>query len=171
MRRVRGTAQRLRRLVRSRVGAARQTHDGSDSGSALIEFLGAALILLIPTLYLVVTLGRVQAATFASEGAAKEAGRALSLAENVADGSRRAEAAVGLALADQGFTSVDPFGALTVSCSTAVCLEPGSDVVTTVRIDVTFPGLGGGQDSWLPLSIPVSARAVTPVDEYKEAEE
>lgn len=170
MTRLRGVVRSVRQFVRSRLSAGR-TLGGVDAGSALVEFLGAALILLIPTLYLVVTLGRVQAATFASEGAAREAGRALSLAETFTDGSRRAEAAVGLALADQGFSSVDPLGALTVSCSTAVCLEPGSDVVTTVRVDVTFPGLGGGQDSWLPLSIPVSARAVTPVDEYKEAGE
>lgn len=157
------------RGVRSRV--ARSGGEGTDSGSALVEFLGAAVILLIPTLYLVVTLGRVQAATFASESAAKEAGRALSLAQTYADGARRAEAAVGLALTDQGFSSIDPSGALSVSCSTVVCLAPGSDVITTVRVDVTLPGLGGGQDSWLPLSIPVSARAVTPVDEYKEAGE
>ncbi|PFG33687.1 pilus assembly protein [Sanguibacter antarcticus] len=169
---IREVLRRSAASIRSHLTAATgTTGEEQDSGSALVEFLGAAVILLIPTLYLVVTLGRVQAATFASEGAAKEAGRAFSLAGSVADGSRRAEAAVGLALADQGFSSISPAGALTVSCSTVVCLEPGSDVTTTVRVDVTLPGLGGGADSWLPLSIPVSARIVTPVDEYKEAGE
>ncbi|MBI9115118.1 pilus assembly protein [Sanguibacter sp. YZGR15] len=138
-----------------------------DDGNALVEFLGAALILLIPTLYLVLVLGRVQAATFASEGAAREAGRVLSVSSSLAAGMPRAEAAAGVALGDQGFVLAP--GALTVGCGSAVCLAPGSDVTTSVRIDVTFPGLGSSAGSWLPMSIPVTAHAVTPVDTYKEA--
>lgn len=138
----------------------------AEDGNALVEFLGAALILLIPTLYLVVTLGRVQAATFAVEGAAKEAGRALSVAADLDSGLPRAHAAVGLALSDQGFEEADPAASLAVDCSGRRCLAAGSDVTTTVSLEVTLPGIGNA--SWLPLAIPVSARAVTPVDEYKE---
>lgn len=140
---------------------------GREDGNALVEFLGAAVVLMIPTLYLVLTLGRVQAAAFATQGAAKDAGRALSIAETVEDGAARAEAVVGVALADQGFGEVDPGSALTVECSTPRCLEPGSEVATTVRVEVGLPGLGGA--SWLPLSVPVSARVVTPVDQFKDA--
>lgn len=141
---------------------------GRDDGNVLVEFLGAALILLIPTLYLVLTLGRVQAAAFAAQGAAKDAGRALSIADTAGAGLDRARSAVAIALADQGFDATDPATALTVDCS-AGCLDPGAEIATTVRIDVTFPGLGGSPGSWLPLSIPVSAHVITPVDEYKEA--
>ncbi len=79
-----------------------------------------------------------------------------------------ARSAVGIALTDQGFDEADPTTALTVACS-AGCLDPGTEIATTVRIDVAFPGLGSSPGSWLPLSIPVSAHVVTPVDEYKEA--
>ncbi|SDC58360.1 hypothetical protein SAMN05216410_1954 [Sanguibacter gelidistatuariae] len=162
-----------RALIRGRAGAARLVARarglaGHDDGNALVEFLGAALVLMIPTLYLVLTLGRVQAAAFAAQGAAKDAGRALSIAETADAGLDRARSAVAIALADQGFDDADPATALTIACS-AVCLAPGSEIATTVRIDVTFPGLGGGPGAWLPLSIPVSAHVVTPVDEYKEA--
>lgn len=160
MTRLRAAVQRLLTRVR---GLA-----GRDDGNALVEFLGAALVLMIPTLYLILTLGRVQAAAFAAQGAAKDAGRALSVAESADAGLDRARSAVAVALADQGFDETDPVTALTVACS-AGCLDPGSEITTTVRIDVTFPGLGGGPGAWLPLSIPVSALVVTPVDEYKEA--
>ena len=156
-----GRAALHRLLARARSGG------GSDDGNALVEFLGAALILMIPTLYLVLTLGRVQAAAFAAQGAAKDAGRAISIADTVDGGLDRARSAVAVALADQGFDD-DPSAALTVVCS-AGCVDPGAEIATTVRINVTFPGLGGGPGSWLPLSIPVSAHVVTPVDEYKEA--
>lgn len=150
-----------RLLARSRGSGAH------EDGNALVEFLGAALILMIPTLYLVLTLGRVQAAAFAAQGAAKDAGRAMSIADTAEDGLARAQAAVGIALTDQGFDD-DPAAALTVECS-AGCVDPGSEIATTVRVDVTFPGLGGSPGSWLPLTIPVTAHVVTPVDEYKEA--
>lgn len=49
-----------------------------DRGSAMVEFLGAALILLVPLLYLVLVLAQVQSAAFAAEGAARESMRASS---------------------------------------------------------------------------------------------
>ena len=42
-----------------------------DAGNAIIEFLAVTVLLLIPILYLVLVLGRLQAATFAADGAAR----------------------------------------------------------------------------------------------------
>ena len=78
-----------------------------DAGSAVIEFLAVTLLLLVPIVYLVLVLGRLQAATFAAEGAAREAGRAFTTAVGPDEGSRQAVAAVHLALSDQGFAAVD----------------------------------------------------------------
>ena len=163
----RAGVRRLVAAVPARFGSLRQD-SGREDGNVLVEFLGAAVILMIPTLYLILTLGRVQSAVFAAQGAAKDAGRALSIAETTAEGLDQARSAVAVALADQGFTTTDPAAALTIDC-TAGCLDPGSEISTTVRIDVTFPGLGGGPGARLPLSVPVSAHVVTPVDEYREA--
>ena len=42
-----------------------------DAGNAVVEFLGISLILLIPLVYLVLTLAKVQGASYAVEGAAR----------------------------------------------------------------------------------------------------
>lgn len=146
-------------------GVARRTGAAPDAGNAIVEFLGAAVILMIPAFYLIIMLARVQAAVFATQGAAQDAGRVLSAARSYSDGIELAQVATEVALADQGF-DVDPVSVLSVACSTVVCLAPGSEVSTTVRVEVALPGLGG---TGLPLTVPVSATVVTPVDRYKEA--
>ncbi|MCB7136444.1 pilus assembly protein [Cellulosimicrobium marinum] len=142
--------------------------EGTDGerGNAVVEFLGLALVLLLPVMYLVLTLGRVQAATFAVEGAARESARAFVTASSSADGAERAVVAVGLALADQGFDEADPGSALGVSCSAAGCLAPGGSVETVVRLDVPLPFVPGFVRDAVPLSVPVEARHVVDVDEY-----
>ena len=68
--------------LRARLGglADRACSGGDDAGNAIVEFLGAALLLLVPLVYLVLVLGRLQAATFATAGAAREAARAYTAA-------------------------------------------------------------------------------------------
>jgi Flp pilus assembly protein TadG len=137
---------------------------GLERGSAMVEFLGVALILLIPLVYLVVTLGRVQAGAFAAEGAAREAVRAMVTAEASSAGAARAETAVGIALADQGFTR--DAGALTLECSDSPCLTPGAAVGAVVRVEVPLPLLPDAVRGWVPLSVPVEAARTGTVDRY-----
>lgn len=139
----------------------------SERGSAMVEFLGVALILLIPLVYLVVTLGRVQAAAFAAEGAAKDAVRAVVTAESAAAGAARAEAAVGIALADQGFDRES--GALGLECSATPCLTPGGAVSAVVRVEVPLPLVPDVVRGWVPLSLPVAASRTGTVDRYAQA--
>ncbi len=138
-----------------------------ERGSAMVEFLGVALVLLIPLVYLVVTLGRVQAGAFAAEGAAREAVRAMVTAESMAVGAARAEAAVGIALTDQGFAREG--GALTLECTDSPCLTPGGAVGAVVRVEVPLPLLPDAVRGWVPLSVPVEAARTGIVDEYTEA--
>ena len=138
----------------------------ADDGNAIVEFLAAALLLLVPVVYLSLVLGRVQAATFAAEGAAREAGRTAATADGPADATARAVTSVGIALHDQGFDDVDPARALTLTCSTDPCLELGSDVVTVVAFDVDLPFVPDLLRSVVPLHVPVFARHVAPVDTY-----
>lgn len=140
---------------------------GSESGSAMVEFLGVALILLIPLVYLVVTLGRVQAGAFAAEGAAREAVRAMVTAESSTAGAARAETAVGIAVADQGFAR--DAGALTLECSASPCLTPGGTVGAVVRLEVPLPLLPDAVRGWVPLSVPVEAVRAGTVDRYAGA--
>ncbi|WP_347876309.1 TadE/TadG family type IV pilus assembly protein [Cellulosimicrobium cellulans] len=112
--------RRVRTLLARLTGGGRR----AERGSAVVEFLGVALVLLLPVLYLVLTVGRLQAATFAVEGASREAARAFVTAQTADDGGRLAAAAVRLALDDQGFRPGTDV--LTISCSATPCLEPGA---------------------------------------------
>ena len=140
----------------------------SDDGNAIVEFLAAAVLLLVPVVYLALVLGRIQAATFAAEGAAREAGRTAATASGPDDAARRATTSVGLALGDQGFDDVDPAGALTLTCSTVPCLQPGSDIVTVVTFDVDLPFVPEFVRGVVPLHVPVAARHIAPVDSFAE---
>ena len=148
--------------LRARVGALarRACAGGDDSGNAIVEFLGAALLLLVPLVYLVLVLGRLQAATFATAGAAREAARAYTVAET-------AVASAGLALADQGFVDASA-QSLDVACS-AACLTPGSEVAVSVEVRVPLPFVPPFVRHVVPLEIPVRAASTAVVDDYREA--
>lgn len=156
----------MNRTVRRALGRLRGDADGAERGNAVVEFLGVALVLLLPVMYLVLTVGRVQAATFAVEGASREAARAYVTAPSAADGARLASVAVALAFGDQGFGTAASGGALTLTCSASPCLEPGGEVTAHVRLDVPLPLVPSFVRSAVPLSVPVEARHVASVDEY-----
>ena len=154
---------------RARLGglADRVCSGGDDAGNAIVEFLGAALLLLVPLVYLVLVLGRLQAATFATAGAAREAARAYTVAETVDEAQARAVASAGLALADQGFVDASA-QSLDVACS-AACLTPGSEVAVSVEVRVPLPFVPPFVRHVVPLEIPVRAASTAVVDDYREA--
>ena len=141
--------------------------DGED-GSAVVEFLGVALVLLIPTVYLIITLGRVQAATFAADGAARDAGRLIAQAETFEQGVADASLAVELAFADQGM-DVDGATALQVTCEEDPCLSPGAYLHLEVATDVPLPLTPPFLDDALADMVRVEAQAMTAVDDFREA--
>jgi hypothetical protein len=73
-----------------------------DDGSAIVEFVWLAVLLLVPLVYVVLTAVAVQRAAFGVTAAAREAGRAYATAGSDAAGEDRAEAAASLAMSDQG---------------------------------------------------------------------
>nr|WP_129337532.1 pilus assembly protein [Cellulomonas endophytica] len=158
--------------MRARWAAARASGVGAggtgEAGSAVVEFLGVALLLLVPLVYLVLVLAQLQAAGFAVEGAARDAARAYAVAEDPAAGAGRAVAAVGLALADQGVPA-DPARALTLGCSGADCLAAGSTVTATVRVAVPLPFVPAVVRDVVPVEVPVSATRTAAVDRFRGA--
>lgn len=143
-------AHRARSAVTARVVG------GRDDGNALVEFLGVALVLLVPLVYLVLVLGRMQAAAFAVDGAAREAVRAVLAAPAAhADPEASARAAVAIALADQGFAQSD---ALALECEPD-CALPGAQVVARVELAVDLPLVPAFLRDAVPLSVPTSATA------------
>jgi hypothetical protein len=141
---------------------------GGDAGSAVVEFVSLSLLLLLPLVYLVLCLGRVQAASYAVDGAARQAARAYVTASQEQDAERRAAVAVRLGLLDQGF-DVDPARALTVTCPGVQCLRPGERVSVRVRIDVVLPGVPRFVDRVVPARVGVSAHQLAVVDSFRVA--
>ena len=138
----------------------------NDSGTAVVEFVTLGVLLLVPVIYLVLVLGRIQAAAFAAEGAAREAGRVFVTAPDDETAGQRARAAVLLALQDQGFDDVDPAQTVIVTCETSPCLQPESRVAVHVEIDVALPGVPVFVNAVVPTNVPVRARAIAVVDRF-----
>ena len=59
----------------------------SDDGSASLEFLTAGFILLLPIVYLILTVSSIQAGSLAVEGAARQAARVFVQADDTTEAS------------------------------------------------------------------------------------
>jgi Flp pilus assembly protein TadG len=141
------------------------TRRSDDSGNAVVEFVTLGMLLLVPLVYLVVTLGRIQAASFAVDGAAREAARVLVTAPDEATGRARALAAIRLGLLDQGFAA-DPARVLAISCPATGCLTPQGQVAVEVTYQVTLPGVPAFVDAVVPVRVTVRARQLVVVDAF-----
>ncbi len=139
-----------------------------ERGSALVEFSWLAIILLVPLVWVVISVFEVQQGAFATSAAARAAGRAYALAPDDATGEARADAVVRQVLADQGTPGQG--ARVTVSCR-----APGGDChagtsVITVRVDSGvdlpfFPAiLGGGAPSFS-----LDATHTVPIGQYVES--
>lgn len=146
---------------RERWGRAR-----SEEGSAIIEFVFLGVLMLVPLIYLVMALARVQAGSFAVTAAAREAGRAFVTAETGEDAAARARAATNVAFADQGF---DGMGTLVIECSTSPCLTPEARIETTARVTVPLPLIPAFARDVVPLEVPLEASHLSTVDRFRGA--
>lgn len=138
-----------------------------DAGSAVVEFVTLGVLLLVPVVYLVLVLGRVQAAAFAAEAGAREAARALTTSDDEATGRERAGAAVALALRDQAFEPSPHGEELLIACEASPCLTPGAHVHTTVTVEVQLPAVPAFVTRVVPSVVTVDAAAVAVVDRFR----
>jgi len=112
-----------------------------ERGSALVEFTWLAILLMVPLVYLVLSVFEVQRGAYAVSAAARSAARAYSLADSDAAGreAAAAAAAVRVALMDQGLEGqqVD----LDISCTPdqARYLQPGSTIRVLIETHVDLP--------------------------------
>ena len=132
----------------------------------MVEFVSLGVLMLLPMVYLVVTMGRLQAAAYATDSSARAAARAVVTSDTEATGLARAAAEVQLGLQDQGFDA-EPSAALTITCSASPCLTPEGRVEATVTVDVVLPGVPAFLDEAIPTHVPVTARQVAMVDRFR----
>lgn len=146
--------------LRMRAALRRRVHD--DHGAAILEFAVLGVCVIMPLVYVVLTVMQVQSAAYAVTAAAREAGRALATAPTAAEGVDRAERAVRLALADQGITAAD---ALRVECP--ACWRSGGTTTVRVAVEVPLPLIPDGLGTIS--GVPVSAEHLVTADRYTSA--
>ena len=108
--------------------------DHSESGRASLEFLVFGFALLIPMMFLGMSLASIQGATLAAQGASDQAARVFVQQPGLVEASSRAETAAVVALRNHG---VDSYARLERFCEPSPCLSPGSAV--TIRVSVEAP--------------------------------
>ena len=133
-----------------------------EQGNALVEFVVLSAALLIPTLYLVLTLGSVQAAAFAADTIARDAARIHATESDPDRATARASRHMEMVLEDHGLPVTD---VVQLSCSEDPCATPGGIVTARVRIPVPVPGLGPILGETGPVA--VGASHSVPVDQYR----
>ena len=108
-----------------------------DQGAATVEFVWLTVLLLVPLVYVLLSVFEAQRAAFAVSSASQAAGRAFVRAPDVATAQARADQAVQVALADHGVTGA----VVEVVClpTPADCLRPGSSVRVVVSVDQPLP--------------------------------
>ena len=110
-----------------------------DDGSASVEFITVGLLLLVPIVYLVLALSSIQSASFAVEGAARQASRVFVQADSVAGGEAAAARAIAVTLADYGLDAGD--AEISISCrpDPSDCLTRRGFVTVSISIVAPLP--------------------------------
>ncbi|MEP7090583.1 MAG: hypothetical protein ABI776_10800 [Nocardioidaceae bacterium] len=143
------------------------TRRRDQRGTALIEVTWLSLLLLVPLLYIVLSVFEVQRSAFAVDAATRAAGRAYTLAPSEGEAAARARAAASVALDDQGLALSR--ASMTLGCDPDphACLSAGSVVHVRLVYPVDLPlmpdALGGDTPS-----IRVEADHSVPYGSFRE---
>jgi hypothetical protein len=142
-----------------------RAHD--QRGSALVEVSWLGILLMLPVLWIVLSVFQVQRGAFAVSAAARSAARAFALAPDDASGLVRARAAVRIALADQGVHDVMPEVRVTCAPYPADCHQGTSVITVWVHSRVVLPlmpdVLGGNRPSFALYAI-----QTVPIGQFQE---
>ncbi|GHD08802.1 hypothetical protein GCM10008096_20850 [Zhihengliuella salsuginis] len=115
-----------------------------ESGSAVVEFIMLGVVLLVPLVYLILTAGQIQAASYAAVGAADHAAHAFANARDESSGAARAHDAATRAGENMGFSAESV--TIDYSC-TPGCMQRDGTVTVAVSIDIELPLMPPGVDA------------------------
>jgi len=160
----RGGCSYIARL-RARLTRIGGSGPGAQGGSAIVEFVFLAVLMMVPLFYLVMVLARLQAGAYAVSAAAREAGRAYATAQTQGEAEPRATSAAGLAFADQGFDAREGHVRI-VACDGSPCLRPAGRITITATVSVPMPLVPVFFSGIVPTQVPVTATHVVTVDRF-----
>jgi Flp pilus assembly protein TadG len=137
-----------------------------DRGSAALEFILVGMLLLVPLVYLIVSLGLIQGQYLGAEAGARHIARALSTAED-ADSARDSADRILRSVIDEYALDADSVR-VSLRCrpAGAECPEAGLTLVVTIRTDVALPLVPPVLGLDRLASIPIEASAVQKVSRF-----
>ncbi len=135
-----------------------------ERGSAVLEFILVGMLLLVPLVYLIVSLGLIQGQSLGAEAAARHVARAVATAEDLEDARIRADAVLVAVSEEYGLENVE----LSLRCTPAgaTCPRAGATLHVTVRTAVPLPLVPPVLGLEQIAAIPVEASAVQKVSRY-----
>jgi len=138
-----------------------------ERGSALVEVSWLGILLVLPVLWIVLSVFEVQRGAFGVSAAARAAARAYALAPDDRTGLVRARAAARVALTDQGLLDVAPDVGVTCSPYPSDCHQGTSVITVSVHSRVVLPmmpsALGGHRPSFA-----LDATQTVPIGQFQE---
>ena len=137
-----------------------------DVGTASLEFVTAGMILLLPMVYLVLTMSALQAGSLAVEGAARQAVRVYVQAPDTRNAEAEAERAIRFALADYGLDPSEASVAISCSPRPADCLRRRATVTITVGVFVGLPLVPSALTIGGPVAVPLRSTATEQVSRF-----
>jgi Flp pilus assembly protein TadG len=152
------------RATARRTGA--RTLGAEDGGNAIVEFVYLAVLLMVPLVYVLLTVFTVQRAAYAASSAAREAGRVYVTSESLSEAGPRAFTAASIVMRDSNLAL--NASDLRIRCSSEPCLTPGSRVDVVVAYDVSLPLLPRILDGRAPATVRVTSRHLEVVDRFRD---
>jgi hypothetical protein len=137
-----------------------------DEGSASIEFITVGILMLVPTVYLVLALSAIQSASFAVEGAARQASRVFVQAETVEQGQAAASRAIAVTLADYGLDAADAKVVINCRPNPADCLTRRGFVTVTITMVAQLPLFPAVLETDIPPGVPIDSVATEQVSRF-----
>lgn len=137
-----------------------------QSGSASIEFITVGILLLVPTVYLVLALSSIQSASFAVEGAARQASRVFVQAETLGEAQAAASRAVAVTLADYGLDAADARVVITCHPDPADCLARRGFVTVTISTVAPLPLFPAVLEADIPPGVPIDSVSTEQVSRF-----
>jgi hypothetical protein len=110
-----------------------------EDGSAALEFILAGFVLLVPLVYLIVTLGLIQGRTLGIETGARQVARVVSLAPDAPTARMRADDVLRSIVAEYGMGADDVDVTFACLPEGGSCPRAGATLVVTVSARVGLP--------------------------------
>jgi len=126
-------------MRRSNPSSNDPSSDDPESGSAALEFIVVGVLLLVPLVYLIVTLGAIQGQSLGAEAGARHIARAVATATDAASAQGAADRIVRAVVDEYGLDADAVEVALRCEPAGATCPQAGATVIVTVRTVVPLP--------------------------------